>query len=635
LEYNISIQRIRFNLDQKLTVFSQNPVLMIQYFLSFCVSFLIISFFGTTSLSADNLNSMFTDSIPPAPTLNAGSLNVGGPFTVGVGFSEAVYGLTVADFFIENGAVLEVTGEAMSFTVLIDPLAVGVVRFKVPAGVAVDEAGNQNLASGTLSVTFTDEEEPMVVLSTPQNSVDTEFPVTVEFNEPVTGLEISDFNISNGAGVSLMGSDMSYTLTVNPGAVGAVSIFLPAAVTIDTAGNPNLVSNFLQVNFGPLDVTAPEVTLSTSMMDVSEAFITEIRFSEEITDLEIADFSVENADLSNLAGNGNVFTILVNPLLEGEVRLQLNAETVVDLFGNPNGMSNELVVNYLVPLAPDTIRPTVFLEEILSSIEGEYEIEIEFSETVSELSIDDLNLTNAVVSSFIQNSQIYNLKIMAIDFGTIGFSIPENVVTDDAGNGNLASTNLSWEYIDNTPVDPDPVFDIVLSRVEDAIQIDWFTNTEVENAYFEIWHSGDGINYVQIEEIESTGNTTGLVPYTTMHETPVFGLNHYYARQYDQSGDYVDSKVVIIEYIYLGSDALVYPNPATNMITFNTTDYAGIRCEIMIYNTLGQIFLLDVYEELPNTPIEVDITNFQAGVYGVQFWIKETARVESSFLIMR
>ncbi len=628
------VQRIKFNLDQKLTVFSLNPGLMINYTLSFFISIIAFNFLAVNTVTADH--SLFTDSIPPAPTLNAGSLNVGGPFTVGIGFSEEVFGLTADDFSVENGEVGEVTGENMNYSVLIDPIAVGVVRFKVPAGVVVDEAGNGNVASGTLSVNFTDEEEPLVFLSTPQNTVDSIFPVLVEFNEPVTGLEVSDFNISNGAGVNLTGIDTTYTLMVNPGAVGAVSIFLPAAAVVDTAGNPNLVSNFLQVNFGTIDVTAPEVILSTSTTEVSEPFIVEIRFSEEITGLSLSDFLVTNAELSNLSGVDNVFTLLGTPILEGEITIQLEAETIVDLFDNPNEASNELVLNYLVPLAPDTIRPAIILEELATGVEGTYQVKIEFSELVTDLAEVDLVFNNAVVSTFTQNDQTYNVELVALDFGTVEFSIGENVVTDAAGNGNIASEILFWEFLDNTPpVEPEEILDITLNRVNNAVLVDWFTNTEVANAYFEVRHSGDGINYTVLEETNSANNQSGLFSYNFLHETPVFGINYYYVRQYDQNGNFVDSEISTFDFMNLFPDALVYPNPASNQVTFNTTKYAGVRCEIMVYNSLGQIFLLDVYEALPNFPIELDISDYQEGVYGVQFWIKETARVADSFVIVR
>ena len=633
LEYKLLIQRIKSNLDQELAVFSQNPELMVYNISSFCVIFSLFFIVGASSLFADNID--FTDSIPPSPTINAGSLEVGGPFTVGIGFNEKVFGLTIDDFSVENGEVMEVAGEEMNYTVLIDPLEVGIVRFKIPAGVVVDEAGNENLPSGTLTVNFTDEEPPTVVLSTPQNMVNDVFPVNIIFNEPVSGLEISDFNISNGAGVDLTGSIDSYTLSVNPGAVGAVSIFLPSDVVVDTAGNPNLVSNFLQVNFGMIDTTAPVVELSTATTEVSEDFIIEIRSSEEIIGLELDDFSVVNAEISDLSGNGNVFTALVTTELEGEIRVQLNPETIVDLFDNPNEASNELIVNFVMPLAPDTIRPEVFLEEFSTGVDGLYEVNISFSELVTELSEDDLVLNNGVITSFVQVMDDYEVEFMALDFGLVNFSLPENIVTDPAGNGNLASSDLTFDFVDNTPTNSEPILDITLSRGDNAIQVTWFTNTEVENASFEIWHSGDGINFSTVTEIESNSSNPGLVPYNFAHETPVFGMNHYFVRQFDQEGSFVDSETAIFDFLNLNPDALIYPNPAADLVTFNTSEFAGIRCEVMIYNALGQIFLLDVYDALPISPLEIDISDYQEGVYGVQFWIQETARVESSFVIIR
>jgi len=82
---------------------------------SFYISIILTSFLGIFNLSAENL--FFTDSIPPAPTLNAGSLTVGGPFSVGVGFSEEVFGLTAENLFVENGEVIEISGSEMNYTV--------------------------------------------------------------------------------------------------------------------------------------------------------------------------------------------------------------------------------------------------------------------------------------------------------------------------------------------------------------------------------------------------------------------------------------------------------------------------------------------------------------------------------------
>lgn len=91
---------------------------------------------------------------------------------------------------------------------------------------------------------------PAVALSTPPGAVGGPFDINVAFSEDVTGLDTSDFDISNGSATSLTGVGDNYVLTVTPTAPGLVTIFLPAGSAQDTDANPILVSNTLNVLFG-------------------------------------------------------------------------------------------------------------------------------------------------------------------------------------------------------------------------------------------------------------------------------------------------------------------------------------------------------------------------------------------------
>jgi len=544
-------------------------------------------------------------------------------------------GLNPAELFVENGVVVDIFGSEMDYTVQIRPLAVGIVRFSIPANVTTDEAGNGNVPSGTLSVTFTDEDPPTVVLSTPSEMVDSIFPVLIEFSEPVTGLTIDDFNVSNGAGLELTGINNSYTLTVNPGAVGAVAIFLPSEVVQDTAGNLNLVSNFLTVNFSPFDIQPPTVVLETEALEVTSSFFVVTKFSETIEGLEITDFEIMNGTGLDLSGNGSVYSINVMPIAEGEVIIRLPEERVLDLFDNANTASNELIVNYTIP---DTERPTVTLVETGTAADDDIrELTIGFSEMVSTLTPDEVSITNGIVLGFSPANDEYILEVIATDEGVVTVQIPENVVEDNAGNGNLASAVFSWEFV-ITPLvepEPDPILNLNLSLIAQEVAVDWETNTEETNAYFEVWHGRDEINFTMIHTQESLNTGTEQTSYEYLHTPQVFGIHFYFIRQYDQSGMYQDSEKKSIELTYEGPTALVYPNPASDYITLNTTPYAGIRCEIMIFNELGQIFLYETYDALPFEPITLNVSGFEKGAYGIQFWIKETNKLEEKFLIVR
>lgn len=594
-----------------------------------CCFFLLFAYFSFAG------KSIFTDSIPPSPTLNAASLSVDGPFLVNIHFSEPVNGLHPDDLFVDNGEVIDFFGEYRDYTVQIRPLAAGLVRFSIPANITTDLAGNGNVPSGTLTVTFTDEDPPTVVLSTPSLMVDTVFPVQIEFSEPVTGLSINDFNVSNGAGVDLTGSENSYVLTVNPGAVGTVAIFLPSEVVQDTAGNLNLVSNFLTVNFAPFDIQPPTVVLEVEETEVTSAFSVVARFSETIEGLAAADFEITNGTGAGLSGNGSVYSINVTPTAEGEVRIRLPEATVVDLFENENISSNEIVVNYTIP---DTDRPMVFLTETGAAQDEDIrELTIAFSEAVTALAPEDVQVTNGLVLDFIFENNIYKVEIIATDEGTVTVQVPENVVADNAGNGNLASAVYSWEYT-VTPLEepqPDPVLNLNLSLLMEDISVVWETNTEEENAYFEVWHGQDDINLSVVHTQESNNLGTELVNYNFLHNPQLFGTHFYFIRQYDLNGNYVDSEKKSIELEYEGTTALIYPNPASDYVMLNTTPYAGIRCEIMIYNQLGQIFFWETFEALPFEPVRLNVSGYEKGTYGIQFWIKETTKLEEKFIIVR
>ncbi|MFK7807264.1 MAG: HYR domain-containing protein [Saprospiraceae bacterium] len=88
---------------------------------------------------------------------------------------------------------------------------------------------------------------PEVTLSTANTTVDGPFDVVVSFSKNITGLEISDFNLSNNTITNLSGSGSDYLLTVNPTVEGTLSIQLPAATVTDNNGNPNNESNVLNL----------------------------------------------------------------------------------------------------------------------------------------------------------------------------------------------------------------------------------------------------------------------------------------------------------------------------------------------------------------------------------------------------
>lgn len=93
------------------------------------------------------------------------------------------------------------------------------------------------------------EEVTTVMLNTPASIVDGPFEVSIDFSDPVTGLEMADFIITNATPDELFGSGTSYTLTVTPLVSGPVALRLPEETVTNQNGDPNETSTILTVLF--------------------------------------------------------------------------------------------------------------------------------------------------------------------------------------------------------------------------------------------------------------------------------------------------------------------------------------------------------------------------------------------------
>ncbi|MEQ1751150.1 MAG: Ig-like domain-containing protein, partial [Prosthecobacter sp.] len=98
------------------------------------------------------------------------------------------------------------------------------------------------------------------------------FTVQALFSQPVTGLTLSDFSVTNATASNLTGSGSSYAITLTPTAPGNVNVSLPSAAALNAANVASLVSNIVTVSYSPAvavtlqgqDVGAVQVTGSTT-----------------------------------------------------------------------------------------------------------------------------------------------------------------------------------------------------------------------------------------------------------------------------------------------------------------------------------------------------------------------------------
>ncbi|TAG20753.1 MAG: DUF4347 domain-containing protein [Oscillatoriales cyanobacterium] len=188
---------------------------------------------------------------------------------------------------------------------------------------------------------------PNVTLtSTSPTTTNAPFLVTATFSESVTGFIASDVNLTNSTISNFTGSGTTYTFTVTPNANGAVTVDVPAARAIDTAGNNNTAAAQLTRT---ADTLAPTVALTSASPTTTNApFLVTATFSETVT-------GFTDSTISNFTGSGTTYTFTVTPNATGNVTVDVPAATATDTAGNNNTAATQLT------RTADITAPTVAL----------------------------------------------------------------------------------------------------------------------------------------------------------------------------------------------------------------------------------------------------------------------------------
>ncbi|MCP4438784.1 MAG: choice-of-anchor D domain-containing protein [Aureispira sp.] len=141
----------------------------------------------------------------------------------------------------------------------------------------------------------------------------------------------------------------------------------------------------------------------------------------------------------------------------------------------------------------------------------------------------------------------------------------------------------------------------------------WLTETEINNEYFSIQRSTDGISWEEIGRIDGAGTTTVAQHYEWQDDFPNSGINYYRLIQHDFDGRKSASNIVALEFLQNRS-VQVYPNPAKDYVLVKADLMLSKIEDIWMTNATGQRISLP-YRRINTNLIKVDLSNLEAGVY--------------------
>ena len=164
-----------------------------------------------------------------------------------------------------------------------------------------------------------------------------------------------------------------------------------------------------------------------------------------------------------------------------------------------------------------------------------------------------------------QNPQTDKVQIRAIrSFSSFGTAY--TITTDFTSS--LSSYGVGFASTNALPVE---FGNVHVSVVNKNVLLKWETITEINNDYFEVEKSNEGVNFERLAQVPGKGNSNAISNYQYLHINPlVNGKIFYRIKQVDKDGTQTYSKIV---YANLQNPnnviPTIYPVPANSIITIS------------------------------------------------------------------
>ena len=477
------------------------------------------------------------DKDPPTLTITAPTTDQNGAFDATFTFDQDVTGFELSDVSVTSADKASswksstATEYVLTLTPTIADGATGTVTIDVAADAAMDAASNGNEAATQVSVTVDKKRPTATITGVPTTEQNGAFDLTITFSEDVTGFEKGDLTVTGEASATAVAavgtSKTNYTATITPNDAKEddVTVKVKANTVTDGAGNGNTVS--AATGNIRIDTIVPTVAISgLPSGEENDPFNLTITFSEDVTGFATGDLTVTgqatatSVDAVNNSKQNYTATITPNDNKEGDVTVKVNADTVIDAAGN-NNTASATTGNIRI----DTIAPTPTITAPTTPQNGDFDVEVDFGEPVSNFVVGDLTVTGANKASSWKSSTArkYTMTLTPTtadgSTGTVTIDVNASVAQDNAANNNTAATQATVDIDKDPPTvtisapttDQNGAFDVTFTFSEDVTGFELSDVTVASANKASSWKSSTATEYVLTLTPTIADGATGTV----------------------------------------------------------------------------------------------------------------------------
>lgn len=184
-------------------------------------------------------------------------------------------------------------------------------------------------------------------------------------------------------------------------------------------------------------------------------------------------------------------------------------------------------------------------------------------------------------------------------------------VTDACGSTRLATFNM------NCPL-PISLLSMAAELKQDKVELQWVTESEVNNDRFVIQRSLDAQVFESIGEVPGAGNSNVLRSYHFTDVDPYEGISYYRLQQNDKDGQVSYTDLVAVKNIK-SVRLSIYPNPSDGEVDFAITSHRPAAGHLSIMDATGRMVLVDEWSVRNGISTKhLDLSSLKGGVYFVK-----------------
>lgn len=191
-----------------------------------------------------------------------------------------------------------------------------------------------------------------------------------------------------------------------------------------------------------------------------------------------------------------------------------------------------------------------------------------------------------------------------------------NYSFDDNSDDGFYTIGIT-DFASNLPIEL-TYFDAYYS--DEKVIVNWQTASEINNDYFIVERSSDGINFEPILFTDGAGNSNSILEYTETDFNPLQGTSYYRLKQTDFNGVSSFSNIKVVKtYPVLAGELNLFPNPTDGAFHLMLSGFGDEEILVVLRDMAGKEFYSKIIITSTDNHIEaIDPSEkLQPGIYFV------------------